>query len=124
MLPVAAHLLLVAALLPGMATLHLPVVAAPIVAPTVEVVVVVTATVMMIVDGVVMMTAAGAVMSAEVMTAVEIAVIGAMMVVDGVLTVHPPNMLTQIIKSARSMDTLPVIVGGAILRTRRREIML
>jgi hypothetical protein len=63
-------------------------------------------------------------MSAEVMTAVEITVIGAMMVVDGVLTVHPPNMLTQSVKSARSMDILPVIVGGAILRTRRREMML
>jgi hypothetical protein len=71
-----------------------------------------------------LMIAPGAVMMIAVEIGVMIAVIGAMMVVDGVLIVHLPNMLTLIVKSARSMDTLPVIVGGAILMTRRREMML
>jgi exosome complex RNA-binding protein Rrp42 (RNase PH superfamily) len=119
----------VAALLPD--ALHLPVVAA-LMTSTVEVVEGVTAietmTVTVTVTGAVMsaalMIAPGSVMMTAVEIGVMIAVIGAMMVVDGVLTVHLPNMLTLIVKSARSMDTLPVIVGGAILMTRIREMML
>jgi hypothetical protein len=126
--------------------LHLPMVAA-LMSSTVEVVEGVTAietmtmtvtgavtsAALMITPGAVMMTVVeigvmmitpGAVMMTAVEIGVMIAVIGAMIVVDGVLTVHLPNMLTLIVKSARSMDTLPVIVGGAILMTRRREMML
>jgi hypothetical protein len=117
----------VAALLPD--ALHLPVVAA-LMSSTVEVVEGVTAieTMTVTVTGAVMsaalMIAPGAVMMTAVEIGVMIAVIGVMMVVDGVLTIHLPNMLILIVKSARSMDTLPVTVGGAILMTRRREMVL
>src|SRR4051812_41880940 len=95
--PVVTPLLVVA-------ILHLPVVAAPLVAPTVEVVVIANEmmTVVGAVMSIVMMSTAGVVMSIVMMTAVEIgvmtAVIGAMMVVDGAQSVHPTNMLALIAK--------------------------